>query len=142
MAAQFEYTHIHKMQPRPGVKFATVYYKQTPEQRELLRQHLMQCISEIAHTLDVNPVEQTFATKPLKGFPKTGGQKNRSLKELLTDTIGECEGKTRQGQPKDFAQAPLERWNKLFAGTRYEVEMTQSGLKPRPQLNTKLFTVK
>jgi hypothetical protein len=43
----------------------------------------------------------------------------------MTDMAQEAQGKTRQGLPKDYAQAPIERWNKLFANTDYEFEMTE-----------------
>jgi hypothetical protein len=46
--------------------------------------------------------------------------------EIVEDIIGEARGKTRQGLPKDFAQAPIDRWNRLFAGTEYEFEMVQT----------------
>ena len=60
-----------------------------------------------------------------KGFPKTKGG-NRTLWEIVEDIMGEAHGKTRQGLPKDFAKAPIDRWNKLFKGTDYEFEMVQT----------------
>jgi hypothetical protein len=33
----------------------------------------------------------------------------------------EAAGKKKNKEPKDFAMAPIERWNKLFDGTEWEI---------------------
>lgn len=126
MAKTIRYQKTSRMEPRDGQKYATTYYKQTLEQRAELVKFLTECAREIVEYLDTDPDMMSWAQKRgIKGFPKTTGG-NRTVWEIVEDIIGEARGKTRQGMPKDFAAAPIERWNKLFAGTEYEFEMVQT----------------
>lgn len=126
MAKTIRYQKTSKMEPRDGVKYATTYYKQSLEQRKELVRHLESCIEEMVQYLDKHPQDMSWAMNTgLKGFPKTTGGK-RTMWEIMEDIAGEAQGKQRSGLPKDFAQAPIERWNKLFAGTDYEFVMIQT----------------
>lgn len=126
MAKTFYYQKTHDMKARDGVRYATTYYKQTLEQRKQLTKHIRECSKEIAEYLDQHPEYMDWHLEtPLKGFPKTQGQKNRTTWEIITDIVGEATGVKRDGTPKDYAQAPIDRWNKLFKGTDYEFEMVQ-----------------
>jgi hypothetical protein len=113
------------MEPRDGVQYATTYVKQTLEQRKELCQHIRQIITEISQAVEQDPDLSDFIIEPLKGFKTTQG-KNRSITDLLSDMATEARGKQRNGMPKDFALAPIERWNKLFAGTAYAVVLVQT----------------
>lgn len=123
----FYYQRTHEMEARDGNRFATVYYQQTLEQRQQLTKHIKTCSQEILDYLDKNPSEMSWHQEtPLKGFPKTKGQRNRTTWEIVTDIIGEARGRKKNGLPKDYAQAPIDRWNKLFADTEYEFRMEQN----------------
>jgi hypothetical protein len=127
MAKTFYYQKTHEMTAREGNKFATTYYKQTLEQRQQLTKHIRRCSKEILDYLDNHPEYIDWhKTVPLKGFPKTGGQKNRTTWEIIEDIVMEANGKKRDGMPKDYAMAPIERWNKLFRDTEYEFNMEQN----------------
>lgn len=126
MKKQFGYVRTIEMEPRPGVKFATTYYRQTSIQRQLLSEFFVKCIREIGEEEARNPELYTWFDEPLKGFPKTRGQPNRTFTELIKDTIGEIQGRKKDGTHKDYAQAPIERWNKLFKDTEYEFEMVET----------------
>jgi len=126
MKKQFAYVRTIEMDPRPGVKFATTYYRQTTTQRGLLSEFFIKCIKEIGEEITRNPGLYTWLDEPLKGFPKTRGQSNRSFTELIEDTVGEIRGRKKDGTQKDYAQAPIERWNKLFKDTEYEFEMIET----------------
>lgn len=119
------YQKMQKMQPREGVKYSTTYLKQTLDQRRELVKHVHACIRELAQAIEADSQWDSFIDQPLKGFPTTQGR-NRSLTDILTDMNNEAQGKTRQGLPKDFALAPIERWNKLFEGTDYEIHLVQT----------------
>ena len=119
------YQKMTKMEPRDGVRYSTTYVKQTLEQRKELTRHVRQVVTEIADALEGDELLMEFALTPLKGFKTTQGA-NRSIKDLLTDMVNEGAGKTKQGLPKDFALAPIERWNKLFEGTDYEISLVQT----------------
>ena len=126
MARTIRYQKSVRMEPRDGQKYATTYYKQTLTQRQDLVKFLTDCAREIVEYLDTDADMMAWAqSKGIKGFPKTTGG-NRTVWEIVEDIIGEARGKTRQGLPKDFAQAPIDRWNKLFAGTEYEFAMVQT----------------
>lgn len=123
----FYYQKTHEMTAREGNKFATTYYKQTLEQRKQLTNHIRKCTKEIIDYLDQHPEYMDWHTDvPLKGFPKTQGQKNRTTWEIITDIVTEANGKKRDGLPKDYAMAPIERWNKLFKDSDYEFRMEQN----------------
>lgn len=119
------YQKMIRMEPREGNSYATVYIKQTQEQRMELIRHIRMCINEIASVIEQDDTWLHYIEIPQKGFRKTTGS-NRSIKEIMTDMINEARGHTRRGDPKDFALAPIERWNKLFRGTHYEIELVQT----------------
>jgi hypothetical protein len=119
------YQKMTQMEPRDGVQYATTYVKQTLEQRKELCQHIRQVITEVSQAVEQDDGLNEFILEPLKGFKTTQG-KNRSIADLLTDMANEARGKQRNGMPKDFALAPIERWNKLFAGTAYAVTLVQT----------------
>lgn len=113
------------MEPREGVNFATVYIKQTPEQRTELLNHIRQCVEEITQLVEQDEYWLQFIQIPQKGFKRMHGA-NRSVLDIINDMINEGAGKTRRGEPKDFALAPIERWNKMFRGTDYEIDLIQT----------------
>jgi hypothetical protein len=140
MAKKFYYKLQVKMAPREGQQYATTYYKQTLEHRQQLTRHIRECIKDMADYLESNPEALAWAQNTsLKGFPKTRGQKNRTMWEIMTDIAQEAQGHTRHGVPKDYAQAPIDRWNKLFAGTEYEFEMREGS--PEGELFNKVFEI-
>ena len=123
------YEKLDRMDPREGVSYATTYVKQTAKQRHELEQHITRVITEIAQAMPILTQKDitwiNFIEQPLKGFKTTKGL-NRSLVDLLTDMQTESAGTQRNGKPKDFALAPIERWNKLFKGTDYEISLVKS----------------
>lgn len=119
------YQKMNKMDPRDGVKYSTTYVKQTLAQRKDLCKHIKIVVTEISDAIEGDEGLVDFVRTPLKGFKTTTGQ-NRTLTDVLTDMINEAKGKMKNGMPKDFALAPIERWNKLFEGTDYAVDLVQT----------------
>lgn len=119
------YQKMTKMEPRDGVKYSTTYVKQTLEQRKELTKHIRQAVVEISDVVEGDDELLDFIRTPLKGFKTTTGQ-NRTTTDVLTDMINEAKGKQKNGLPKDFALAPIERWNKLFEGTDYAIDLVQT----------------
>ena len=119
------YQKLNKMEPRDGVKYSTTYVKQTLDQRKSLCKHIKQVVTEIADAVEGDEELLDFMRTPLKGFKTTTGH-NRTATDILTDMVNEAKGKQKNGLPKDFALAPIERWNKLFDGTDYEVNLVQT----------------
>lgn len=119
------YVDIHKMEPREGLKYSTTYIKQTLAQRQLLVQHVRQVLEEIADAIEGNEELQEFVRLPLNGFPRIQ-QPNRSIQDIIADMIQECQGRRANGTPKDFALAPIERWNKIFGDTEYAIVLEKT----------------
>jgi hypothetical protein len=129
MSKQIGYQQTHQMEAREGTRFATVYYKQTLAQRKELVNHIYRVLSEIAEVTDQHPEYTDWFYEPQKMYPKITGTKKReyrTIMEMFEDIIGECRGAKRDGTPKDFARAPIDRWNKLFYDTDYAIDMVES----------------
>ena len=129
------------MKPRAGNKYATTYYKQTLEQRKRQATWTLNACQELEQYFNQSPEHREAYNQPMRGFPQTGKLPNRSLKVVVDDMKGECYGTKKDGMPKDFAQAPIERWNKALAGTKYEFEMIQrSPHDPKPNTFNEIFS--
>lgn len=138
MAQTIEYEKMEKMLPREGVTYSTTYVKQTARQRHQLCEHIRTVLLEIQQFIDSceDPEDWLcWMETPLRGFKKTAGT-NRTMIEILTDMVAEANGKKKNGDAKDFALAPIERWNKLFKDTDYEIELERDR---QYQLTSKLF---
>ena len=91
--AIFRYTSIKKMEPRPGVKYATTYYKQRRSELERLEQHVIQTARMIMETPVPEPVD---LDRELRDFPRTNGQLNYSVSDLVADILTQIDqGKYR-----------------------------------------------
>lgn len=121
----FKYQRIKEMKPREGVKYATRYYIQTPQEKARMREYLLNEIRLIYKDVITYPELNEAAHWHLPGFPKTNGV-NRTFMELLEDMAGECVGTKKDGSPKDFALAPVDRWNKMFAGSQWEIALVEA----------------
>lgn len=120
MATFIGYTGTHKMEPREGLNYSTTYVKQTRAQRDQLVQHCRRVLVEIADAIEGDEELQAWVQQPLPKFPRKN-LPNRSASDIIADMITESQGKRSNGLPKDFALAPIERWNKLFGDTEYAI---------------------
>lgn len=120
---EFEYRQLSIMPPRPGIRYSTKYYKQSAKQREILAEHIRDVCDKIGHAAsDADEIGNQIAIwleTPDERFTRDRNRQEKPGKyktplELLEDSLGEANGRKANGDPKDFAQAPIERWNKLF----------------------------
>jgi hypothetical protein len=133
------YSKIQQMEPRPGVKYATSYYKQSTRQREDLVEWLRRCSIDIVECVDSDPEFVQWWTSPLKDFRKAD-KTYRTPEEIVEDLLLEAVGQKRNGEHKDFAQAPIERWNRLFRETPWEFRMVES-FQPRLTTFDKIMVI-
>lgn len=135
-ANEFFYKKAHTMDPRDGAKFATTYYKQTLEERQKLCNHARNILRDINYLLKHYEAEvEEWLKSPLKGHIKKDTKRNYTVEGVLEDFVGEMNGKMKNGLPKDFAQAPITRWNKVFAECdRCQIVMTE-GERPKNNIN-------
>lgn len=141
MTQEFTYQAVREMAPRPGVTYQTRYYKQTDQQRQQLVDWFKSQLVEIISVIEGDMRLEEAQHWPLRGFPRTRGQQNRSLRELLEDTAGEILKVEANWGRNDFAEAPITRWNKFFRGSRWEFTITESldhQIQPQTTFN-KLF---
>ena len=113
------------MEPRPGVKYATEYLVQTHRDRKKLSRHIATVLQDIAILEHNNPGFIKEMEQPLKAFPKSVKGSYYSAWEIVEDMYKEATGRKRDGLPKDFAMAPIGRWNKLFKDTERQVELLE-----------------
>jgi len=114
MAKQFHYTSRKEMEPRPGTRFATVYYKQTQTEYNRLRTHIYAVAAEIMAQCDGDLDTYRWWTTPLKGYRKTQGA-NYTPSEIVTDMVEQFV------KQKDLPSGMLGRWQKLFADTDWDI---------------------
>lgn len=107
MALKYERTSTRTMDPRPGVKYSTVYNRIKPGVRRRMLRDIQEVIDEI---IDECERQNDYAiAEPLKGFPRTLGKDNYSAGEIMMDLKQQLEA------GKDVPDAMVYRWNKLFA---------------------------
>jgi hypothetical protein len=116
------------MEPRPGVRYATRYYKQTPEQRQALEAWLIRIGSEINQVIDQDSDMLEFLVRPLSRFKKSSPGEYYSVLELFTDMLGQLQAR------KDMPEAMIGRWNRLCQGTPWQIQMTDQ-VQPTPGWN-------
>lgn len=122
---RFNYRSTIIMEPRPGTNYSTIYYRQDPKDRDQLAVYIKDCIEAIVRCLMEDDEAAQWAKTPLKGYKRIG-KPNRSPSDILEEMLDEVDGKRRNGTPKDFAKAPIDRWNKLFGNTDYTIEMVKN----------------
>jgi hypothetical protein len=132
MTKQFQYTSRKEMEPRPGVRFATTYYKQTQREYTLLRQHIYSVAAEIMALCDSDLATYRWWTTPLKGYKKTTGA-NYTPCEIVTDMVEQFV------KQKDLPSGMLGRWQRLFSATPWNIELV-SGVPARTTQFGELFT--
>lgn len=114
---KFGYTQKKTMPAREGVNYATEYYKQNLTEYSRLRSHVYRVAAELMSQCDSNSEYHDWAIKPLKGYRRTGGRKNYTPMEIVTDMVEQF---THQ---KDVPSGMLGRWNRLFGDTEWDIEM-------------------
>lgn len=117
--AIFRYKKSIDMPPKEGQKFATTYYRQSPDEYDRTKQHIILVASEIMEFVDSHPEWDEFVNQPLKGFPRLNGLPNYSINQILSDILDQTK------QNKDLPSGMLGRWSRLFADTEYDIEMLQ-----------------
>lgn len=130
---KFGYTHRREMEPRPGRKYSTVYYKQSARERARTLQHVETVIQRLGDRVLENPGAEETLLEPMPGFQR------RETKGAYTamDVISDLFEQMRSG--KDIPSGMLGRWNRLFAGTGLEIDMVIESELPPPTEFSQLF---
>lgn len=120
---ELNYTRMTAMEPLPGRRYSTTYIVQRQEDRKAAHDQLRRIVTEILTAIEADAELRTwFEHQPLPGFP-TAAKRNRTPLAVVQELLEEFQGTKRNGQPKDIALAPIERWNRLFGGTQWAIEL-------------------
>ena len=115
--AEFKYKRKHEMDPRPGQKYATVYIKQTDLEHTRLRNWLVQIGEHIVGVCEINAGMAEWFSSPHRDFKKSTRGEYYTPEDLLTDMINQL------SLQRDLPEAMLNRWNRLVAGTPWQIDM-------------------
>jgi hypothetical protein len=133
MMAKFGYTNRRQMDPRPGVKYATEYYRQSATQRARCLQHIERVIQQVGEQALESAGNFDLISEPMTGFPRTKGEPNYSALDVMRDLVDQLDA------GKDIPSGMLGRWNRLFAGTGLELELVPQSELPAPTVFNQLF---
>lgn len=113
------------MAPRAGVNYSTEYLVQEFRDRLKLKRHIASVLADLAVAENKNPALIDELKQPIKSFPKSTKGQYYSAWEIIEDMYNEATGKKKDGTPKDFAMAPIGRWNRLFKDTERMIELEE-----------------
>lgn len=121
----FYYRRIHEMEPRPGVKYATRYIKQSPEEYERLKAWLVNIAETIIDIADHNPEVAEWFTRPDGRFRRSTGQ-YYTPQDLVTDML------EQMIKGRDLPQSMVDRWNRLTDTTPWQIQLIQGTPQQTP----------
>ena len=122
---RFLYRSTRTMEPRPGVNYATVYYKQSPAEHERIKEWFADRAQEIMEVCAIDPGIDHWYSSNLPRFKKSQRGQYYTSEELLTDILGQLM------RGNDLPDAMLNRWNRWCDGTPWCVEL-QDQARPTP----------
>jgi len=118
--AEFYYRYIKEMEPRPGVKYATRYIKQTEQEHQRLRQWLAQIAETIIDIAQHDPQVAEWFTRPMPDFRRSQRNQYYTPQDLVTDMLDQML------HGRDLPQSMVDRWNRLTASTPWQIELAKS----------------
>lgn len=134
--AKFGYQSIRKMDPRPGRTYSTDYYKQSRSERTRTQEHVESVIRRIGDKVAENPGMEETLTEPMKGFQRRETKGAYSALDVMSDMLEQLQS------GKDIPSGMLGRWNRLFDGTGYEIDMVVETELPDNNVFREIFDEK
>ena len=126
--ATFYYRTRKTLDPRPGVKYATVYIKQDHEEHQRLLKWLIDIAENIVSIAQIDADIGQWFCSPMADFRRSSRGEYYSPEDILTDMIDQL------AHGRDLPEAMLGRWNRLCAGTPWHIDLEASvGTKPQPR---------
>lgn len=126
----FKYKTIREMAPRPGVKFATRYYKQNTHELTLLLDFVRDSVELIVDAANQAGLFEEL-DRPMPDFKRTKGQTPYSILDIMTDLFTQLE------EGKDAPEAMIGRWNRALP-QQFEIIM-QEDVPPNPLFNSLFY---
>lgn len=116
----FIYRRTQEMTPRPGVKYATVYIKQSADEYQRLKNWLVETAESIVAACAVDASLAEWFVRPMPDFRRAQRGEYYSPEHILTDMIDQMV------HGRDLTSAMLSRWNRLTEGTPWQIELVES----------------
>jgi hypothetical protein len=114
---KFGYTHRREMEPVPGRKYSTVYYRQSASERRRTQAHVERVIQRVGEKALENPGAEEALLQPMPRFQRRETRGAYSPVDIMSDMLGQMQS------GKDIPSGMLGRWNRLFDGTGLEIDM-------------------
>jgi hypothetical protein len=132
--ATFYYRTTKTMEPRIGVRYATVYIKQDIAEYERLKSWLVQIAQDIISISQIDADCADWFTKPMADFRRSQRGEYYSPEDIITDMIDQMM------HGRDLTEAMIGRWNRLTEGTPWHIELLSThDTTPQPQVRSPLF---
>ena len=127
--AQFRLRSQLEMQPKPGARYATVYYRLRPREYQRVQAHVAEVI-ELVLAGAIALAQESVLSQELKNFPRMGGRPNYSAADIILDM------RDRLATGHDMPSGMSGRWNRLFESFPEEcIEL----MEPVPAKERNLF---
>lgn len=130
--ATFYYNSIKEMDPRPGVKYATRYIKQTRAEHRRLQAWLAEIAEVIIGIAQQDPQVAEWFSRPDPRFRRTD-RTYYSPEDLLTDMLDQMVS------GRDLPQSMVDRWNKLTDTTPWQIQLIQGTPEQTPTPHQRFF---
>ena len=132
--ATFYYRSRKTLDPRPGVRYATVYIKQDHQEHQRLLAWLIEIAENIVGIGQIDPDLGQWFCSPCADFRRSSRGEYYSPEDILTDMIDQL------AHGRDLPEAMLNRWNRLTEGTPWQIDLiSNSDTTPQHQVLSQLF---
>lgn len=122
----FYYRTLKELEPRPGFRYATVYYKQSPAEYARTRAWLVSIAEAMLDVANHDPSMAEWMIRPHADFKKSTKRDFYTVQDLITDLVAQV------AAGKDIPQSMVGRWNRLCEGTPWEVRFVESTHEEKP----------
>jgi len=132
--ATFRYRSMKTMEPRVGVRYATVYIKQDTAEYERLKSWLVEIAQDIIGIAQIDADCADWFCRPMADFRRSRRGEYYSPEDIITDMIDQM------AHGRDLTEAMLGRWNRLTEGTPWQIDLiANSDTMPQLQVRSELF---
>jgi len=131
--AKFGYQSIRELDPRPGTRYSTKYYKQHTNDRLSLLAHMSSCAQFIYENSFDKELHAAFQQGIDRRHRRTDGTYYNTY-DVIADALEQL------SSGKDIPQSMITRWNARFAQTKYSIEMVLESEMPSHNLLDELFS--
>ena len=130
---KFGYLSTRDMEPKPGRKYATKYYKQSKSERARTEEHIQKTILAVGEKALENPGLEQALLEPMSGFQRAETKGAYSAVDVMNDMLTQIQA------GKDIPSGMLGRWNRLFDGHGCEIDMVKEDDLPDSNLFREMF---